>query len=228
MADPIIPGGFRAQVVLQPAGALPADRFVNTFAFKEKTVGGANLEEAANEIQTRLTQFYAAATTSALRVGQYIPTPLRTGATVRVYALGDAPPRLAAVRTIDFTGVPAASNTFPRELAICMSFYSHRNLPRRRGRIYIGPLVIEAALTASNGHLVSTAAVTAINESALRLASEGVGDKLDWSILSPTAQELYPVTGGWVDNDFDIQRRRGIVATTRAGWTGPGHDPGSI
>lgn len=102
------------------------------------------------------------------------------------------------------------SSGIPRELALCLSFYSGQNVPGRRGRLYL-PATF---LTSSPGQRPTTAQMT--NVAALHTLFEGLGGtNVDWSIWSSRDSARYPVTNWWVDDEWDVIRSRGLRATTR-------------
>lgn len=96
-----------------------------------------------------------------------------------------------------------------------------RPASRRRGRIFVGPIstggIVENSGTdfevKPSSQLQSTLEQAA---DALRLAAFTGG--FEWSVYSPTDDTAYEVVGGFVDNAFDTQRRRGNAATGRAIW----------
>ncbi len=114
------------------------------------------------------------------------------------------------------------SNPLPTEVAACLSYVADRNLPRNRGRIYLGPLGTNALVTSAGRVLVSPAFRTALRESAARLQGAN-GQSISWHLYSTVANQMKLITGGWVDDAFDTQRRRGTAPTVRETW---GPDPG--
>lgn len=223
MADPIIEGAQRAQVIFPGASGLPKDRFVNTFAFlrKETIIPAAELAYR-NEVYDRVREFYAEPVTplgggADARVMDFLSTHVLNNAEMRIYSLFQAPPREVDIRPMEFT-IPTGTADLPREVAVVASFYAGRNLPRQRGRIYLGPLRESVCQMINNVPVVNPAMINTVAAAMQRLASEGVGDNLDWGVLSPTDGEIRPVTAGWVDNDFDMQGRRGIKADLRRSW----------
>jgi hypothetical protein len=99
----------------------------------------------------------------------------------------------------------------PRETAVCLSFYSTRNIPRQRGRLYI-PTVITGISVAtarpSAGMRTKIAALVPI------FTNLG-GSDVDWCVYSRTDDTPRPVTNWWVDDAWDTVRSRGLAATTR-------------
>lgn len=98
----------------------------------------------------------------------------------------------------------------PRELAICLSFYSERNLPRQRGRLYI------PSLFAGGGLALRPSAVQQAKLGDLAGIFQGLGGTdVDWCVFSKTTNTARPVTNWWVDDEWDIVRSRGLRATGR-------------
>lgn len=110
----------------------------------------------------------------------------------------------------DLTNVPVSeSNPSPPPAII-------RPQQRRRGRLYFGPLVAQAGGDTNNVYRPTTAFMTDIGLSfaflADEIASATTGELAVWSRADA---DLYPVVGGYVDNAWDIQRRRGPDPSTR-------------
>lgn len=109
----------------------------------------------------------------------------------------------------------------PPEVAICTSFQgaptSGVNQARRRGRIYLGPL---AQTTMGTDGRVSSATVTQLVAAAQTLlTASDTALNWSWSVYSPTSGGGVIVDNGWIDNEFDTQRRRGRKPTTRTTFT---------
>lgn len=211
---------LQATVRLPFITGLPRDVAENTFAFKcgafETNIDTfqAALESFYNDtidgsapLAARLSSVIMRDQCSIVWRGVDDATGAQTSATtVRPWTLGDEP-----------TGT-----SLPLEVALCLSYGTNTPfdtpVQRRRGRIYIGPL---------NGNQISV-------EDDLPAPTSGLGLRmrkgavmlketlppvgLGWSIWSRTDGELYPIEGGWVDNEFDTQRRRGVEATSRDLW----------
>jgi hypothetical protein len=124
-----------------------------------------------------------------------------------LYDMDEAEPREPhATRLKPISGV---SEPCPREVALCLSFFATRNLPRRRGRIYVGPW------RASDATLRPAADIrSALTAMATGLHAIGGGGNR-WCVYSPTDDALWPITDAWVDDEWDTMRSRGLRATTR-------------
>jgi hypothetical protein len=222
MADPIIPGGLRVQFILKGKTGLAEDRFVTTWAFQ--TIDGlpptVGQNVAAKDLVVDFFSGVTAPQTSAVK--SHLSAAINPNdAEARVYRLGDAVPREPTI--YPFSLVSVGGTSLPSEVAAVASFYSLRNLPRRRGRVYIGPLAQIAAVADANGvpHL-SSSLVNALVESSRRMRAAAPASGLNWSVLSQVDAVMRPVTAGWADNAFDTQRRRGEDATARTKWAQAG------
>lgn len=132
---------------------------------------------------------------------------------VKAYNLADAEPRPvigeSTIRTLPTT-TPGV-----REVAVCLSFYADRNLPRRRGRIYMGPFTNAQLLERPPDPLRN-----AIANLADAFSSLG-GVDIDWCVysraesLASNSIVFHKVTNAWVDDEWDVQRKRGLEGVTR-------------
>lgn len=212
---------YRTMAILQGKSNLPEDRFVNTFHFQDDANGVTNPATVAG-IQAALQQFYEEPiAVGGFSVSDFIPSDVVDGTVeLRTYNLAHPEPREPAIGS--FEALFSAVAPLPTEVATCISFYSERNIPRNRGRIFIGPLSTNAgsAGLAGAGMRPADAFVNTLNAAAARLMTTGHLDptSTDWGVWSRADLAFKVVTGGWVDNAFDTQRRRGVAATTRASW----------
>ena len=92
---------------------------------------------------------------------------------------------------------------------------------RTRGRIYIGPLNIDA-ITNESGDPTYPAPdnmfISTLKESAENFAARVAAGGYTWCVWSQRELAMRFVTQGWVDNAWDTQRRRGVAPTTRTSW----------
>lgn len=135
---------------------------------------------------------------------------------VILYDMSDPEPR-APIATYPFTLAAATTgNTeLPAEVALCLSYHGafESGVPnaRRRGRIYLGPF--------SAGSIVLTRPPDALIDACVDFGEAlwtpiGATD-VQWVQRSETLGVTSQVVGGWVDNEWDTQRRRGRRATSR-------------
>lgn len=213
MADPIIAGGIRAQVILQGVSGMAEDRYVTTWAFAVSPPGTVN-ETALDDAAEALREFWE----DSVGVGDTVKSWLGSqvgSITMNLYDLGQTPPREPhPYDVISFT--PTSSASFPSEVASCLSFYSDRNLPRQRGRVYIGPLKTTVADQPDGIVRPKELFRTDLAAAAARLA--GLTSSVRWGVLSQADGVILEVTDGWIDDAFDIHRSRGEDATLRTTW----------
>jgi hypothetical protein len=201
---------FRALVTLwDSADPNPANRKTNTLHFRNNaTVALTDYDALASDLAT-------------IYLGR---TSLCGGCDriqAKLYNLEDDEPR--PVRGSS-TKTVAKITMGPPELAVCLSFYAVQNIPRRRGRIYMGP--IAAAKTGADRP--DSALQNEVLGYATSFSALG-GANIDWVILSlvdsvangwnPRTGDgtpiVHQVTNAWVDNEWDVQRRRGYKSNTR-------------
>lgn len=127
---------------------------------------------------------------------------------VRAYDMADAEPRPVRAESVVAWDAPANS-VGPREVALCLSYFADRNLPRQRGRMYIGPIRQAEMTDRPQEQLMGTLGALAEGISGLG------GINVQWVVYSPTAGDYRNVSDYWVDNAWDTQRRRGLPASSR-------------
>lgn len=196
---------YLAQMSLRMATNITADAAVNTLSFV-----GAGLPQDLVDIEAAVFSFYDDIVGI---ISQDVP---QTGHTLKIYDRGDPVPRVPVVEvTYDFPSAPAGGS-LPHQVAMCLSFQavklSGESQARRRGRIYVGPL--DQAVCGTNGRPVSSAVTLLRNAGDALLTFTGTLS-VDWSIYSPTNGFSSVVDNGWVDDQFDIQRRRAREAISR-------------
>jgi hypothetical protein len=212
-------------VIMQGATNLPEDRFVNTFHFTDTTAGLSNADRA-NLIDAQLQKFYENAPVGGTHsIGQYISEFVLRAAEIRYYELADPEPRVPEIRPLTLPAAFAALG-LPEELAVVLSLNGAPPVTgRRRGRLFLGPLINSADVltdtTSTTPTRVSTPIRTDLKLAATELKAniDGIAGDFQWVIRSVTPSPNYvPIVGGFVDNAFDVQRRRGPVTTARTLW----------
>jgi hypothetical protein len=103
----------------------------------------------------------------------------------------------------------------PRELACCLSFSSGNASPDKRGRLYV-PLLSFAA--SSLGARPSTVVQQKTADLVPIFTALG-GVNVDWGIWSPTRRTFSPAQRWFVDDEWDVQRRRGLKPGSRLSGT---------
>lgn len=209
---------IRAMFVGQGSSGLPEDRIVNVFHF----VGGGTYSADAATAVTKVAEFY-----NGLGVGQtnsiagYLSSWVNRTAEIRTYDLTTAKPRVPTITPLELNPY-LSDNGLPEEVALVTTFYGSPPITRRRrGRLYIGPLNSNTSVI-NFGNQAAPSAPNPVIIGDLRIATQTLAaiDSVQWCIRSTLPSENFvPVAGGYVDNAFDTQRRRGPDATTRSVWT---------
>ena len=150
---------------------------------------------------------------AAILWATYRPYPAGwTEVEARLYSLADPEPRVPkhtqVASVVNFAGAAG-----PREVALCLSFYSEVNRPRSRGRLYIGPWPSSQMVERPNLNGAGTPGEY------LATLAQGIADlggvDIDWQIHSLRDIAFKKVTNWWIDNEWDTQRRRGLRGTER-------------
>lgn len=199
---------YRCQRTMNHDNGLIADAVVNTWHFN------ATSDAVLGDIEDYLDDFYGA-------FDEYLSPVLSGTGTYKWYDLAQPEPRVPVrIDNIRPLVLPSGGEPLPEELAICLTYSAPQaaGIPqaRRRGRVYLGPWYE----TANASGAPDPTLIDAIKGAAgvLEGASEA-SNAWDWVVYSRKNNAAYAVDFGWVDNAFDIQRRRGRKATTRAAFT---------
>lgn len=196
----------RAQVVLKTVDNIPENFVSNSWCFTL---------DSASTAGTMLTPILKAFYDSI--VSYYSPVIAQNGHEIKYSALPGVMPNYPFDTDIFNLGAAPAGGKLPDELAIVLSFQGIKAAgapqARRRGRLYLGPLDTAAA----TDNRPATACLTAIANAATTLKASviALGGNSRWSIWSVADQVGVLVDNGWVDNAFDVQRRRGVLPTSR-------------
>lgn len=208
---------IRVQVAIPTAlQGIGFDGYVNTWYFAN--IGTSTPAESAVDAQGWLQTFYTAL------AGFLASDASDSPATFKAYNLADAEPRTPIVDSTLTIGGTSGS-FLPPEVALVLSYRSlyRSGVPkgRCRGRVYLGPIATAAI---SSGRPTSALTVAVKNAAGAMLTSSQASTDTVWRVHS----ELEPddsdqnVVGGWVDNEWDTQRRRSLILTTRDTF-GAGH-----
>lgn len=216
MPIPPIEDHFQAQVIFSGVSGKAEDVFTNTWHFRNDNIVG-DADEVADRLADHLAEFYTATPTNvaggialASRMsGQVIAGDI----IVKVYDLGLPAPRFPLIRTRGNTVL--GSTSLPSEVACCLSLVASQNTARNRGRIYLGPLTSNAGQFTNGAFRPATILIDSMLASLARLAGKAEHTPC---VYSPTDGAMKPITGGWVDDAFDTQRRRGEDASMRHVW----------
>lgn len=220
---------YRGVVVFHGSSLMPEDRYNMDFHFVNGTLAsdGTNADEIVQMLENFINTTTAGTPLSAYR------SPDVVGCDVVVYAHPDLNPATPTGPPVVTTTIPfdgAADPTgLPNEVAVALSFHGNlttvpefqgatRPRARRRGRIFFGPLSISAQQHVAPFALQprpASALKQLLLEHADLLMNQANAALLPWVVWSRAGQSVVSVEGGWVDNAFDTQRRRGVAPTSR-------------
>lgn len=200
---------YRTIVELVHESGNPDDKVVNVWHCIADDLTALNL------FLTQITTFYAAID------GAYSTNIASTGHRIRCYDLADPEPRAPVVDQGAGT-LSTGSTSLPHELALCMSFQapqqSGQSQARRRGRLYLGPFADDASNSA-NGFPAAATLTQLGNAIQAILDASQAATTWAWAVYSPTNGAAIEVTNAWLDNAWDVQRRRGVSSTSRTTFT---------
>lgn len=212
---------YLAQVELATESNIPADNIINTFAFTFVPAGTPTNAQFL-DLTGYLSGFYQAWTNYRSRT-----VPSTGNHQVKYYRLTDPSPRVpVATQTLSIGSGSSSSDRWPVEVACCLSiranYESGSHPARRRGRVFLGPLVQGAATTGIDGYpRPSQTFRETLADAADGLLTATLAGDWSWSVWSRVDDELFSVVGGWIEDEFDTQRRRGPSASTRTIWPIP-------
>lgn len=193
---------YAFQISMPVTDTLPRNRFSNTVHFEHVSGGllDTDLENMCEDLVAMYQARYGNATKEVL---------------CKAYDVGMKPnyPRAQAIVNAGVAWTTAA----PRELALCLSFSgANRGNKSERGRVYLAR------------HLASTALVPGLRPLAadmtwaMQFYTEPNGSfpdigGIDWKFgtYSPTYGKFTQSVQAWCNDDWDIQRRRGLRESTR-------------
>lgn len=219
-----------AEVVLTHFDGIPADSVVNTFTFATPSVGLVPAE--LDPIFASLVAFYNVAPAGGNTIASRISAAISRTVShhIKMYDLtGHLDGTAHGSPVFDdvfLLGAHAgAAADLPEEMAICASFRANYGTdvefapgarPRSsdRGRIFLGPL--SSDVVTQDGATMRVR-VKDLVRSDIRTNMQTLRDAAGhaWSVWSRKHAVTAPVTDVWVDDAFDVQRRRGEKAIVR-------------
>lgn len=179
---------FRAQISFPTDTALPRDELVITPHYN-----GDNASALCNALKANLIAY-----------GGVGIKPFK----IKVYDALKAPPSYP-LATAEQTGTAAVS-IGPREVSLCLSYYSTYNRPSYRGRLYLpnwllgGSCGIRPTVPQRDAALAFHAVL-----------ANGLPAQHRFAVYSRKNRESYSVSDFWVDDEWDTVRARGMKGTAR-------------
>lgn len=209
MPLPVITDHFFVQATFQRADG---DAVVNTFCFRNENTG-IDVDAVADNLRSLLDSFYGNRGVGLNTVGEYM-SPTLYGLNYVIYDLGSPDAGGLERSSVTWPDTPGTvANLMPPDCAVTISWQTARRGRSYRGRTYLGPLV--TGLLDDSG-TVNAAARDEIASAAYRLIGNQVTRDATICVMSRTLGVATPVLGGYVDSEFDTQRRRGYQGTTRS------------
>lgn len=231
-----MPSSLLARVTLAAKSGIPRDATVNDWSFIET---GTLSPLSFDAIATMLTAFYNGATSTGNGVHTFLSNFISrtTPVKIEIYnatgkeAGGPANPLGSPVAEREFalqSGF-AGAKALPTEVALVLSMHANltnvqqeagdtRPAARRRGRVYLGPLSSVGLMNDDDNGRPDPGLVATVAEAMQSFNDFGAPVLAVWSRADAVFR---PVVGGWIDNAFDTQRRRGEAPTTRTFWSAP-------
>lgn len=200
---------IRFQVELPYISGLPEDVSVNTFHSPITTIDGTIM----GLVTVALGTFYTSV------AGQLSPV-LEGDMRIKVYDMADAEPRTPLFDGVVLNQFSTSGTPMPEEVAICLShraaYDSGAPPARRRGRIYLGPLdAVTLATIADNRTRVAPLELETLLDAWEQLHIDMIAAGAPLGVYSRADNVCRPVEAVFVDDSFDTQRRRGVVAQYR-------------
>lgn len=186
---------YKAQCAFQYGSALPRDAMVITPHYF-----GDNPQALADGLKANFI--------AKTEIGAATPF------TIKIYDAQKAPPSYPLATATNGTGFAAYNN--PREMAMCLSYYSTWNRKSYRGRLYL-----PAAW--AGGSIVARPTTTQMNNilAFKTMFSTGLPAQHNWVVWSRKLGQSFGVNNVWVDDEWDCVRSRGYRGTTRSIGTVP-------
>lgn len=128
--------------------------------------------------------------------------------TIKVYNAEKAPPNYPLAQATNGSG--SHNTNVPREVALCLSYYSTYNRPSYRGRLFI-----PAAFVQGQVDLRPTSTQIANALSFKTALGSGLPAQTNWVVYSRKLGQSFGVSNVWVDDEWDTVRSRGLKSTTR-------------
>jgi hypothetical protein len=180
---------YRVQIGFALDSALPKDVVTINPHFN-----GDNPGALADAIKTNLLAVLAIGTTVPFRI--------------KVYDALKAPPSYPLTEVSSGTGFYTTSK--PREVALCLSYYSTFNRKSYRGRLFIPAAFITGGLDLRP----SPAQMTQVLQFK-KVFRDNLPAQHNWVVWSPKLHQSNGVSHVWVDDEWDTQRSRGLKGVTR-------------
>jgi hypothetical protein len=180
-----------AKISFQLDSALPRDAVTISPCYN-----GDDAQALANGLKANLI--------ASVHVGPSVPFK------ISVYNATKPPPNYPLAVASNGTG--SLATTGPRELALCLSYFSVANRPSQRGRLFIPWAFLQGAV----GLRPTSGQITAALDFGTVLG-KSLPANHTWAVHSRKhdTTSAAVITDIWVDDEWDVIRSRGLKSTTR-------------
>lgn len=223
------------QTYTQSPTGLPKDRFENVWHFLD--VAGFDPITVATTAFYKLADYFARPPIGGgvASVARFLAHSQDDTIHMIAYDAAAAKPR-PEIATATLTYTPLTAQRVPESTALCLSYYTDRNLVSKRGRLYLGPFNINALSGGADASRPDDGLIASMVAGGARLIAiggvVGHGDGVftpsrpdleqsgstAWALFSPKLGTYAAVQHGWVDDEWDVQRRRRVEPTGRSTW----------
>lgn len=211
---------YQAVLNLPYKSGLPRDVSQLTFAFNGPSPSSGVYDEITARVQSWINVMPP---TGSAALSRYISQVVdRPKCFIEIYDISSLPAGPPKHRHQFTLGTSASGQSLPLEVALCSSFQGDRvgvePQRRRRGRVYLGPLNVAAMGGTADDPRPATDLMTNLRLASAELAYENGNDGITWCVWSRKDDLLVTITNGWVNNEWDTQRRREGRETLRQLW----------
>ncbi len=217
---------LRAEVHLPFTTNLPKDVSINALHFGVE--GDADNDSNWDDIRDLVAAFWNT-TISGIAPSAYLSSIIQRATDacyIKFYDAEADPQVLLGQRNFTANSAAVAETNYPNEVAICLSLTCTPGgsvpVRRRRGRMYVGPVNVgvEGSRTVAGEEVPAVASTvrTTFATACENMATQDDFPFVSWGVWSTVNEALYVITGGFIDNDFDTQRRRQYPASARTTW----------
>lgn len=231
---------IRSTIVLQSVDSVPRDAAVNVLHWQ---TAATDFTATITDIYDEIVGFYAVPQVddggdliddSALAL--YLSPTVSRGTDdilIRFAQVLDPDNVTPYVQASFSLPAPLAGEPAPNECAACFTFWGTPALAvpirRRRGRMYFGPLNYSAIGTRDVAGVDYPSLNSEFREYAARAMKRlsFASDRIDasWSVYSRADDTTYEINHGYIDNELDTVRSRGLDANVRTPFENPGAGP---
>nr|CRY97191.1 hypothetical protein [uncultured prokaryote] len=180
---------FRAQIGFPFDSTFPRDVITMNPHYQ-----GDNPQALADALKTNLT--------NSGQLGANMPFK------IKIYDAEKPAPNYPIADAENGTGYTVTN--FPREIALCLSYYSTYNRPSYRGRLFVPFFFVGGPLGLRPTQTQQLNVLTFANTFGSNLPNQHT-----WSVYSKKMKRAWTISDAWCDNEWDTVRSRGLRPENR-------------